>query len=200
MNLFKKSNIIAVAFLLSFVSSASAHISYSGRDFGVFYGGGPEASVTIASNTVTSNFGWASGTDANLGDSHKLRAFRFTLLNTGVVSLEVQGLNVIEIRHSRQRVGESGILDLQGPRSPPSGAATIAMIVLSARSTTTPPMVLATGRDPSMPWVIGKSAMTTRLTSRTSPHLPMLAMPLMAVMPTMAMPPGSAETVLRMDA
>lgn len=95
MKLFKKINLIAAGFLLAFVSSASAHIGYTGRNFGTFAADGSEASVTISSNTVTGNFGWASGTDANLSDSHKLRAFRFTLLNTGVVSLEVQGLNII---------------------------------------------------------------------------------------------------------
>ena len=95
MKLFKEINIIAVGFLLACVSSASAHISYTGRDFGIFSAAGSDAPVRIANNTVTGNFGWASGTDANLGDSHKTRAFRFTLLNTGRVSLEVQGLDII---------------------------------------------------------------------------------------------------------
>jgi len=95
MKLFKKINLIAAVFLLAFMASASAHIGYTGRNFGTFAGDGSEASVTISSNVVTGNFGWASGTDANLGDSHKTRAFRFSLLGTGLVTLEIQGLDII---------------------------------------------------------------------------------------------------------
>jgi hypothetical protein len=77
-------------------SSLKAHISYSAgttRDLGTFAVTGLESAVT-KSNTVTSNFGWSSGTDANLGDSHKLRALRFTLLNSGLVTIKVEGLAV----------------------------------------------------------------------------------------------------------
>jgi hypothetical protein len=77
-------------------SSLKAHISYSAgttRDLGTFSVTGLESAVT-KSNTVTSNFGWSSGTDANLGDSHKLRALRFTLLNSGLVTIKVEGLAV----------------------------------------------------------------------------------------------------------
>jgi hypothetical protein len=95
MNLFKKIKIITVGFLLAYVSSASAHIGYTGRNFGVFAGDGSDPSKLIASNTVSGDFGWASGTDANLGDSHKTRAFRFSLLATGLVTLEIQGLDII---------------------------------------------------------------------------------------------------------
>jgi hypothetical protein len=95
MNFFKKSNIIVAGLLLACVSTTSAHIGYTGRDFGTFAGNGSEASVTISSNTVTGDFGWASGTDANLGDSHKTRAFKFSLLATGLVTLEIQGLDII---------------------------------------------------------------------------------------------------------
>ena len=86
---------ICAAFFAA-VSTASAHIGYTGRDFGVFSATGSESPVLITSNTATGNYGWASGTDANLGDSHKLRAFRFTLLNTGIITLEVQGLDIIK--------------------------------------------------------------------------------------------------------
>jgi hypothetical protein len=77
-------------------SSLKAHISYSAgttRDLGTFSVTGLESAVT-KSNTVTSNFGWSSGTDANLGDTHKLRGLRFTLLNTGLVTIRVEGLAV----------------------------------------------------------------------------------------------------------
>jgi len=87
--------IISIAFLAT-LSTVSAHIGYTGRDFGVFSVTGSESPVLINSNTATGNYGWASGTDANLGDSHKLRAFKFTLLNTGVVTLEIQGLDIIK--------------------------------------------------------------------------------------------------------
>jgi len=75
-------------------SSLKAHISYSAgstRDLGTFSVTGLESAVT-KSNQVTSNFGWSSGTDANLGDTHKLRGLRFTLLNTGLVTIKVEGL------------------------------------------------------------------------------------------------------------
>jgi hypothetical protein len=36
-------------------------------------------STTISNQAVSSNFGWADGTDDDFGDSHRLRAFRFTL-------------------------------------------------------------------------------------------------------------------------
>ena len=77
-------------------SSLKAHISYSAgstRDLGTFSVTGLESAVT-KSNTVTGNFGWSSGTDANLGDTHKLRGLRFTLLNTGLVTIKVEGLAV----------------------------------------------------------------------------------------------------------
>ena len=57
--------------------SASAHVSYTGRNFGTVV---PDASpVVITGQAVTSNFGWADGLDADFGDSHKVRAFRFNL-------------------------------------------------------------------------------------------------------------------------
>jgi hypothetical protein len=75
-------------------SSLKAHISYSAgttSDLGTFSVTGLESAVT-KSNRVTSNFGWSSGTDANLGDTHKLRGLRFTLLNTGLVTIKIEGL------------------------------------------------------------------------------------------------------------
>jgi hypothetical protein len=69
----------------------SAHILYTGRDFGVFDPSGSNNSVTISKNRISSNFGWADGTDSDFGDSHKLLPFRFTLLSTGLVTLQIQG-------------------------------------------------------------------------------------------------------------
>lgn len=67
---------------------ASAHVSYSGRDFGTLTDG---SSVTISNQTVTGVQGWADGTDDDFGDSHKLRAFRFTLTSEMIVSTTFTG-------------------------------------------------------------------------------------------------------------
>jgi hypothetical protein len=95
MKLLKPIQLLSMAATLSALSTASAHIGYSGRDFGSFSASGSDAPVLLSSNTVVGNYGWASATDANLGDSHKLRAFKFRLLNTGIITLEVQGLDSI---------------------------------------------------------------------------------------------------------
>jgi len=96
MKLLKPIQLLSMAAALSALSSASAHIGYTGRDFGIFSVTGSEAPVLINSNTTKSNYGWASGTDATPSDSHNLRAFKFKLLNTGLVTLEIQGLNIIK--------------------------------------------------------------------------------------------------------
>ncbi len=97
-----------------------AHISYSGRDFGTL---GDGSSVTIANQTVSSNYGWADasdqslvfnptvattrdpGTDASgyvsadgqdelyLGDSHKGRAFKLHLDSVESVTFTASALN-----------------------------------------------------------------------------------------------------------
>jgi len=65
--------------------NASAHVGYTGRDFGTVV---PNASpVTINGQAVTSNFGWADGTDDDFGDSHKVRAFRFNLAAPAFVTI-----------------------------------------------------------------------------------------------------------------
>ena len=70
------------------LASASAHVSYNGRNFGTFSGLSAE-SVTISNQTVPSNFGWADGTDADFGHSHQLRPFRFTLESTALITISV---------------------------------------------------------------------------------------------------------------
>ena len=65
--------------------SAQAHIGYTNRNFGTLVPDAPP--VTITNQTVTGNFGWADGTDENFADSHKLRAYRFTLANPAYVTL-----------------------------------------------------------------------------------------------------------------
>lgn len=68
--------------------SALAHITYSGRTFGALAIGGP--AVTITNQTVSSSFGWADATDADWGDSHRTRFFRFTLTNMASVTITAQ--------------------------------------------------------------------------------------------------------------
>ena len=79
---------LAAAFGVIAASPALAHISYNGRDFGSF-SGLSAASVTIANQAVTGNYGWADGTDASWGDSHAVRAFRFHLDNAAIVTIGV---------------------------------------------------------------------------------------------------------------
>lgn len=65
-----------------------AHIGYSGRNLGTY--GAAGGTMTIANQTVSSNFGWADGLDADFGDSHRLRAFRFTLTEATTVTFTVE--------------------------------------------------------------------------------------------------------------
>jgi hypothetical protein len=95
------------AALCAAATPLSAHISYTGRDFGVFTPGGSTSPVTIGRNIVSSDFGWADGTDADFGDSHKLLPFRFTLLSTGLITLQVQGTSF-----------RSGILNIAAMANP----------------------------------------------------------------------------------
>lgn len=74
---------LAGSFLAS--SSALAHVTYTGRNFGTLV---PGAAPTVITNqAVTGNFGWADGTDADFGDSHKVRPYRFTLSAAGYVTI-----------------------------------------------------------------------------------------------------------------
>lgn len=81
-----KKTLLAVA-LLGLTQSAWAHLSYTNRNFGTF-SGLADASNSITT-TVTTNYGWASAADGNLGDSHDGRAFRFTLQNAAWVDFTV---------------------------------------------------------------------------------------------------------------
>ena len=75
--------------LLLGADNAVAHVGYTNRDFGSLV---PNATpVTIINQTVTGNFGWADGTDDNFGDSHDLRAYRFTLAAPALVTITFSG-------------------------------------------------------------------------------------------------------------
>jgi hypothetical protein len=81
---------LQAALFLGALSTASAHISYSGRDFGIY--SGTDRTWTITNQNVSGEHGWADATDANLGDTHKTRAFRFSLTTNAWVTLSFQGL------------------------------------------------------------------------------------------------------------
>ena len=68
----------ALAVLAIAGSSAFAHISYSNRNFGTLI---ISTDTSITNQTVSSGFGWADATDADWGDSHRGRFFRFNLAN-----------------------------------------------------------------------------------------------------------------------
>ena len=79
----------ATAALASACVPALAHISYTGRNLGS-YTGLTDGSNLISNQTVSGNFGWADATDADFGDSHKSRAFRFHLDNEAWVTISAQ--------------------------------------------------------------------------------------------------------------
>ncbi|MEO5913654.1 MAG: PEP-CTERM sorting domain-containing protein [Luteolibacter sp.] len=81
--------VASLAFLS--IGRASAHIGYGGRDFGSYLGTPQSNPASISITNISSDFGWAAATDANFGDSHRTRAFRFNLASPGTVILTVQG-------------------------------------------------------------------------------------------------------------
>jgi hypothetical protein len=82
----KSVTLAVLAFLAP--ATASAHLGYTGRTF-LNYTGLSDQTMTIGGQTVTGSFGWADGTDADFGDSHKLRIFRFSLDNPALVTISV---------------------------------------------------------------------------------------------------------------
>jgi hypothetical protein len=81
---------LQAALFLVALSTASAHIGYTGRNFGTY--SGTDLTSTITNQRVSGEHGWADATDANLGDTHKTRAFRFSLTTNAWVTLSFQGL------------------------------------------------------------------------------------------------------------
>ena len=70
------------------LQNASAHLSYSGRDFGTLVI--DAAPALNNSQTLSSSFGFADATDSSWGDSHRGRFFRFTLASTASVVISLQ--------------------------------------------------------------------------------------------------------------
>ena len=81
MNRISKFILVACTVLAIAGNKALAHVGYSGRDFStlMYNSDGSGKTVTIATQTISSGFGWADATDADWGDSHRGRFFRFTL-------------------------------------------------------------------------------------------------------------------------
>mgnify|MGYP006154066243 FL=1 len=86
MNHFHILGLSALAASLCAPLAAHAHVSYTNRDLGTFTGT-TIATNTISNQTISGNFGWADAADADWGDSHKVRWFRFTLEQTAEVTL-----------------------------------------------------------------------------------------------------------------
>ena len=91
-NVMKSAGFFALASLVG-GTSALAHLSYTGRDFGILNPGNETVSTT-RTGTISSTFGWAYSTDYDFGDSHRNRAFRFTLANEGDVTISAQATGV----------------------------------------------------------------------------------------------------------
>jgi len=87
MNWISKFIFPACAVLAIAGTQASAHVSYSGRDFGTLMYNSDGSGKTV---TISSGFGWADATDADWGDSHRGRFFRFTLSGSGDVQITAQ--------------------------------------------------------------------------------------------------------------
>lgn len=98
-----KSYLFISAALAALVTSAtaSAHIGFTGtRNFDTLVLGVPE---TSADRTVGGAYGWADGTDANFGDSHRETFFRFVLSDTTDVTVSVAR------RDSGTQTGATGV-------------------------------------------------------------------------------------------
>jgi hypothetical protein len=65
---------------------AMAHVSYTGRNLGTF-DGLSAASNTISNQAATGNFGWADAADADWGDTHKGKWYKFSLGNAASVTI-----------------------------------------------------------------------------------------------------------------
>ncbi len=83
--------IIAVIPFLVCALPASAHLSYSTRDFGIF--SGLEVQTKTIEGQTALSWSWADGTDADFTHTHRIKFFRFTLENTATVTISVASLS-----------------------------------------------------------------------------------------------------------
>ncbi len=120
--LFRGAAIAAALVVAGSLDTAEAHLSYSNRNFGTWEdtGGGfgvtgnngtlDAGAVTIGSQVVSSSFGWADASDANWGDSHRMRGFRFTLASPGDVTITAQRQNLVIGNSGGQQTGNHDVL------------------------------------------------------------------------------------------
>jgi hypothetical protein len=91
-----------IAGVIAMATELNAHTSYGGtaRDLGPVSGSSsgaisgfnptaPYFKTINTAQTVTSNFGWAHGTDSDFGDAHHIKAYRFTLAEAGWATISV---------------------------------------------------------------------------------------------------------------
>ena len=97
MNWITKFTLVACGILAIAGTKALAHIGYSGRDFStlMYNSDGSRKTVTIATQTISSGFGWADATDTDWGDSHRGRFFRITLREAGDVQITAQRYDLL---------------------------------------------------------------------------------------------------------
>jgi len=91
MKLMSFKNALAFALFLAGMTAlhAMAHLNYTGRNFDTITGAVGQ-SQTISNQSVRGNHGWIDGTDADWGDSHQLREYRFHLDNDATVKITFQ--------------------------------------------------------------------------------------------------------------
>jgi hypothetical protein len=97
---------------------AEAHISYSGRNLGTWSGSNvtgsngtlADGAVTILGQAVSSSFGWADATDVNWGDSHRMRAYRFTLSSPATVTITAERQNLTIGNGTSEQTGAHDLL------------------------------------------------------------------------------------------
>lgn len=83
--------LIACAMLLACSITAHAHIGYGGRDFGTLDPSGTTTN-TINGQNVSTKFGWADAADADWGDAHRGRFYRFALTSASYVTITFAGV------------------------------------------------------------------------------------------------------------
>lgn len=85
---FQKSLLVAGFAAIACSGSAFAHLSYSGRDFGVFTGLESQSN-TISTSSAVNAYSWADGTDDDFVHSHDIRFFKFSLANPTTVTISI---------------------------------------------------------------------------------------------------------------
>lgn len=101
--------LLSAAFAAAVLSNtAKAHIGYGGRDFGTLSIG--SLPTLITGQAVSSSFGWADATDADYGDSHRGRFYRFKLTSTATVTITAQRVDLpVAVSGAGTQTGAQGL-------------------------------------------------------------------------------------------